>query len=51
MCIRDRRYAVLGETIRDAVRSYIAEVESAQFPTKEHSFEMEEATMTELAAV
>lgn len=46
-----KRYAVLGETIRDAVRSYIEEVEGAQFPTKEHSFEMEAATMTELAAV
>lgn len=46
-----KQYAVLGETIRDAVRSYISEVEGAQFPTKAHSFEMDEATMTELAAV
>lgn len=46
-----KQYAVLGETIREAVRSYIGEVESAQFPAKEHSFEMDEATMTELAAV
>lgn len=46
-----KQYAVLGETIREAVRSYIGEVESMQFPTKEHSFEMDEATMTELAAV
>ncbi|MEO8539077.1 MAG: 3-methyl-2-oxobutanoate hydroxymethyltransferase [bacterium] len=46
-----KRYAVLGETIREAVRSYISEVEGAQFPAKEHSFEMEAATMTELAAV
>ena len=44
-----KRYAVLGETIRNAVREYIAEVEDAQFPTDEHSFAMEEATMTELA--
>jgi len=44
-----KRYAVLGETIRDAVRSFIDEVEGGQFPTKEHSFEMEEATLTELA--
>ncbi|MGE0599900.1 MAG: 3-methyl-2-oxobutanoate hydroxymethyltransferase [Dehalococcoidia bacterium] len=44
-----KRYAVLGATIRDAVRSYIDEVEGGEFPTKEHSFEMEEATLNELA--
>lgn len=44
-----KRYAVLGETIREAVRSYIGEVEGGQFPTKEHSFEMDEATLSELA--
>ena len=46
-----KRYAVLGETIREAVRSYIGEVEGGAFPTREHSFEMEESTRTELAAV
>ena len=44
-----KRYAVIGETIREAVRSYIGEVEGGEFPTKEHSFEMDEATLTELA--
>ncbi len=44
-----KRYAVLGEVIRGAVRDYIADVESATFPTAEHSFEMEEATRSELA--
>lgn len=44
-----KRYAVLGETIRNAVGDYIAEVESGAFPTAEHSFEMEEATLRELA--
>jgi len=44
-----KRYAVLGETIREAVRSYIGEVEGGQFPTPEHSFEMDDATLTELA--
>ena len=44
-----KRYAVLGETIREAMRTYAAEVESGAFPTAEHSFEMEEATMAELA--
>lgn len=36
-----KRYAVLGETIREAVRSYIGEVEGGAFPAAEHSFEME----------
>lgn len=44
-----KRYAVIGETIRDAVRAYIGEVESAAFPTAEHSFEMDDSTLTELA--
>jgi 3-methyl-2-oxobutanoate hydroxymethyltransferase len=46
-----KRYAVIGETIREAVRAYIGEVESATFPTAEHSFEMDESTLTELAQV
>jgi 3-methyl-2-oxobutanoate hydroxymethyltransferase len=46
-----KRYAVLGETIREAVRSYIDEVESAAFPTAEHSFAMEDSTLAELSAV
>ena len=44
-----KRYAVLGETIREAMRVYAAEVESGAFPAAEHSFEMEESTMAELA--
>ena len=44
-----KRYAVLGETIREAVRSYIDEVEGGEFPTKEHSFAMDDATLAELA--
>ncbi|NJD64725.1 MAG: 3-methyl-2-oxobutanoate hydroxymethyltransferase [Chloroflexi bacterium] len=46
-----KRYAVIGETIREAVRAYIGEVESAAFPTAEHSFEMDNSTLTELAQV
>jgi 3-methyl-2-oxobutanoate hydroxymethyltransferase len=46
-----KRYAVIGETIREAVRAYIGEVESAAFPTAEHSFEMDDSTLTELAQV
>jgi 3-methyl-2-oxobutanoate hydroxymethyltransferase len=45
-----KRYAVLGETIREAIRSYAAEVEGQAFPTAEHSFEMDEATLRELLA-
>jgi 3-methyl-2-oxobutanoate hydroxymethyltransferase len=44
-----RQYARLGETIRNAVGAYIADVESGAFPTAEHSFEMDEATLGELA--
>lgn len=44
-----KRYAVLGESIRNAVADYIEEVESGAFPTAEHSFEMDESTLRELA--
>ena len=44
-----KRYAVLGAAIRDAVRAYIEEVEGGAFPTAEHSFEMDEATLAELS--
>ncbi len=43
-----KRYAVLGETIREAVRSYVAEVEDEAFPTAAESFAMDEETLTEL---
>ena len=44
-----RAYANLGATIRQAVGDYIAEVESGAFPTEEHSFPMDEATLRELS--
>jgi len=44
-----KQYARLGEAIRNAVGAYIADVESGAFPTAEHSFEMDEATLGELA--
>jgi 3-methyl-2-oxobutanoate hydroxymethyltransferase len=43
-----RRYAVLGETIRNAVGAYIGDVQSGAFPTAEHSFDMDDATLREL---
>lgn len=45
-----RRYAVLGETIRNAVREYVADVESGAFPTEANSFPMEEGTLREVVA-
>ena len=44
-----KRYANLGAIIRDAVRSYISEVEGGVFPTEEHSFAMDDSTLSELA--
>jgi 3-methyl-2-oxobutanoate hydroxymethyltransferase len=44
-----KRYALLGETIRDAIRAYVEEVETGAFPTAEHSFAMDEATLIELS--
>jgi 3-methyl-2-oxobutanoate hydroxymethyltransferase len=44
-----KQYAVLGETIRNAVADYIDEAESGAFPTAQHSFEMDDATLRELA--
>jgi 3-methyl-2-oxobutanoate hydroxymethyltransferase len=38
-----RQYAVLGETVRDAVRTYIADVGSGAFPSAEESFGMGES--------
>ncbi len=46
-----KQYAVLGETIREAVRSYISEVQGGEFPTAAHSFEMDDATLRELSFV
>ncbi len=43
-----KRYAVLGQVIRDAIRAYVQEVEQSAFPTAEHSFDMDEATLREL---
>jgi 3-methyl-2-oxobutanoate hydroxymethyltransferase len=44
-----KRYAVLGDVIRNAVHDYLGEVESGAFPTAAHSFEMDESTQAELA--
>ncbi len=43
-----KRYAVIGEVIREAVRGYISEVEGGAFPAAEHSFPMSADTFAEL---
>ena len=43
-----RRYAELGETIKDAVRRYSADVEAGTFPSAKESFSMDERVLQEL---
>jgi 3-methyl-2-oxobutanoate hydroxymethyltransferase len=45
-----KRYAVIGETIREALRAYAAEVEEGIFPTMEHAVAMDAGTIAELRA-
>jgi 3-methyl-2-oxobutanoate hydroxymethyltransferase len=42
-----KRYATLGETIRDALKEYATEVEGGEFPTREHSFDVEPKVLQE----
>ena len=44
-----KRYANLGETIRNAVREYNGEVTSGAFPTLDHSVAIDESTWRELS--
>ncbi len=45
-----KRYALVGEVIRNAVREYVREVESGEFPTSDHSVEMDAESLAELHA-
>jgi 3-methyl-2-oxobutanoate hydroxymethyltransferase len=45
-----KRYATLGETIREALRTYASEVEHGVFPTMEHAVHMDADTLQELGA-
>ncbi|MBI5946748.1 MAG: 3-methyl-2-oxobutanoate hydroxymethyltransferase [Chloroflexi bacterium] len=45
-----KAYANVGTIIRDAVRAYANEVGSGAFPTAEHAFEMDDASLAELEA-
>ena len=42
-----KRYATIGATIRDALKEYAAEVEGGEFPTREHSFDVEPKVLKE----
>jgi 3-methyl-2-oxobutanoate hydroxymethyltransferase len=46
-----KQYAQLGAAIREAVRTYIAEVQAGEFPTAKHSFGMDKEAPRELTAV
>jgi len=46
-----KRFAVLGETIREAFAQYVQEVKEGTFPAEEHSFTMDEAVLDELTVV
>ncbi|MDP6347459.1 MAG: 3-methyl-2-oxobutanoate hydroxymethyltransferase [Dehalococcoidia bacterium] len=46
-----KRYALLGETIREALARYAQEVKEGSFPAEEHSFTMDEAVLDELTIV
>ncbi len=43
-----RRYAQLGETVRNAVAAYTSDVREGRFPTDEQSFSMDERALAEL---
>lgn len=43
-----RRYAELGDTIREAIAAYVADVREGRFPAAEQSFEMDERALAEL---
>ncbi len=46
-----KRYATLGQVIRDAIGEYVGEVESGVFPTATESFEIQESVVEELSSV
>ncbi len=43
-----RRYAEIGEAVRDALAAYAADVREGRFPTEEQSFSMDERALAEL---
>jgi len=43
-----KRYAEVGDSIRDAVTSYVKEVEARSFPAAEHVFHASEETIKQL---
>ena len=45
-----KRYASMAETLKEAVASYVQEVQEETFPTEKESFSMDESVLAELAA-
>ena len=43
-----RRYAEIGEAIRDAVAAYATDVRAGAFPGHEHSVHMDESVLDEV---
>jgi len=43
-----KRYAALNETIQDAVKNYVTEVKTAQFPEAKHTFTIDDDIINEL---
>ncbi len=43
-----KKYASIGDIMRQAVRQYFEDVKSGAFPTEENSFTMDESALTEL---
>jgi len=43
-----KRYAALNETIQDAVKNYVTEVKTAQFPEAKHTFAIDDDIINEL---
>ena len=43
-----RRYAELGEEMKEAFRAYIADVESGAFPSEEHSYQIDDDIIEKL---
>jgi 3-methyl-2-oxobutanoate hydroxymethyltransferase len=43
-----KRYGELGRQIIEATQQYIAEVQQGSFPTDQESYQMDEATLSEL---
>jgi 3-methyl-2-oxobutanoate hydroxymethyltransferase len=46
-----KRYAQIGETVTEAVRRYVTEVQDGAFPTERESFFVDESAFSELTSL